>query len=226
MRMPANPYAAVLYRISRLFTWKGLTGFLEREYGRIPAGARVLAVGAGGRFNDLLTPHARSRPFAVTSFDIDPIRHPVIVGDLCACPFRTDAFDAVVMGEVLEHVHTPQLAIANVHRLLKAGGSLILTTPFLFPIHDRPRDYYRYTRYGLEFLLRDFQDVRITPRNNWAEAINALGVRMVLEPGFLAQLFAPFLLAAAIVALPFAWALGRLIPTDFMTIGYLVTARK
>lgn len=226
MKLPSNPYAAVLYRVSRWFTWKGLRGFLEREYGRIPPGARVLSVGAGGRFNDLLRPHAGARPFAVTSLDIDLQRRPAIVGDLCASPFRAATFDAIVMGEVLEHVHTPHLAIADVHRLLKAGGALILTTPFIFPIHDRPRDYYRYTRYGLEFLLRDFRDVRITPRNSWAEAINALGVRIVLERGLLAQLAAPLFLTAAVAGLPFAWVLGRLIPTDFMTIGYLVTARK
>ncbi len=226
MRLPARPYSATLYRLSSLFTWRGLRRFLEREYERIPAGARVLSVGAGGRFNELLYPHARRRPFAVTSFDIDPARGPDVVGDLCSPPFQAASFDAVVLGEVLEHVHSPHVAIDNIHRLLIPGGSLILTTPFIFPIHERPRDYFRFTQYGLEFLLRDFREVRIAARSNWAETINALGVRLALEQGVGARLLAPVVILGAIVALPFAWLLGKMIHTDFITIGYLVTARK
>jgi SAM-dependent methyltransferase len=226
MSLPARLYSAALYRLSSLFTWKGLTRFLEREYARIPPGARVLSVGAGGRFNELLYPHARGRPFAVTSLDIDAARRPDVVGDLCASPFRPGSFGAIVMGEVLEHVQAPQQAIESVHRLLRADGALILTTPFLFPIHDRPRDYFRFTRYGLELLLRDFREVSITPRASWAESINALGVRLALEPSLGARLLAPIAVLAAFVAAPVAWLLGKLVDTDFVTIGYLVTARK
>ncbi len=226
MRLPAHPYSATLYRLSSLFTWRGLRRFLEREYERIPAGARVLSVGAGGRFNELLYPHARKRPFAVTSLDIDPARGPDVLGDLCASPFRAGSFNAVVVGEVLEHVHAPHVAIDNIHRLLTPGGSLILTTPFIFPIHDRPHDYFRFTHYGLELLLRDFHEVRITPRSSWAETINALGVRLALERGGGARLLAPFVMLGAIVAFPLAWLLGKMIHTDFIAIGYLVTARK
>ena len=226
VRTPPRPYSAALYRLSALFTWRGLRQFLNREYERIPAGARVLTVGAGGPFNDILSRHARRRPFVVTSLDIDPIRLPDIVGDVCSYPFLPESFDAVVVGEVLEHVHSPHLAIANLHRLLTSGGCLILTTPFIFPIHERPRDYFRFTRYGLAFLLRDFREVCITPRSSWAETVNALGVRLALEQGAAARLFGPILLLVAIINFPIAWLLGRIIHTDFITIGYLVTARK
>jgi SAM-dependent methyltransferase len=224
--LPRRPFSAALYRLSVLFTWRGLTAFLNGEYARIPSGARVLTVGAGGPFNDLLSRHAAARGFAVTSFDIDPDRGPDVVGDICRSPFRPESFDAVVVGEVLEHVQAPHLAIDNLHRLLAPGGSLILTTPFIFPIHDRPHDYYRFTRYGLAHLLREFTQVRITPRSSWAETINALGVRLALEQGTGARLAAPMLILGAISAYPFAWLLGRLIRTDFITLGYLVTARK
>ena len=226
MKVPAHPYSAFLYWLSSLFTWRGLKPFLNKEYGRIPAGARVLAVGAGGRFNEILLRHAHARPFVVTSFDIDATRRPRVAGDVCACPFLPESFDAVVVGEVLEHVHSPQLAIGNLHALLNSGGALILTAPFIFPIHERPRDYFRYTRYGLAFLLSDFRNVRITPRSSWAESINALLVRVALERGVLARLVGPVLMLAAILNFPVAWLLGKIIHTDFITMGYLVTARK
>jgi SAM-dependent methyltransferase len=173
-----------------------------------------------------LYPHARRQPFSVTSLDIDSGRKPNVVGDLCSAPFRTSSLDVVVLGEVLEHVEAPPAAIASVHRVLTPGGTLILTTPFIFPIHDRPRDYFRFTRYGLELLLRDFQDVRVTPRSSWSETINALGVRLALEEGAIARLLAPVMILGAIVAFPVVWLLGKLVHTDFITIGYLVTARK
>jgi hypothetical protein len=47
--------------------------------------------------------------------------------------------------------------------VLHPGGRLILTTRFVFPIHDAPQDYYRFTRYGLAHLCRSFAEVSIVP---------------------------------------------------------------
>ncbi len=49
----------------------------------------------------------------------------------------------------------------------------------MFPIHERPYDYYRFTRYGLVFLLREFAEVRILERNSYFEAIDVLYVRLL-----------------------------------------------
>ncbi len=49
--------------------------------------------------------------------------------------------------------------------MLKPGGKLILTVPFLGRLHEEPFDYYRYTRYGLRHLLEKggFEVVEIVP---------------------------------------------------------------
>ena len=235
MRDPGNvrrvhnwtrPYTISMYRLSKLFTWVGLESFLNREFDQIPQGARVLMVGADGPIARILSRYAHRSAFEVVGFDIDPLRGPSVVGDLCSAPFRSGAFDVAVLGEVLEHVHSPQLAIDGIHRLLAPGGRLILTTPFLFPIHERPRDYYRFTRYGLEWLLRNFRSVTVAPRGTWAEAINAMGVRLFMEPELRPRLLAPFVMIVAIICLPLARLIGRLVPSDFLTIGYTVTALR
>jgi SAM-dependent methyltransferase len=213
-------------RLSKLISRKGLYEFLGREFARIPAGSEVLTVGAGGEVGGMLSEHARRNGFAVTSFDIDEKYAPDILGDICAHDFGGRAFDVIVLSEVLEHVHSPHLAIANIRAALREGGRLILTVPFLFPIHERPHDYYRYTRYGLEFLLRDFREVSIGERNSWAEAINALAPRMVVDKNRRARMVAPLFVLAAFAKLPFALLLGRLVRTDLMTTGYVVTASK
>ena len=186
----------------------------------------MLTVGAGGPVNRRLREHARRRGYTVVSLDIDARRGPDVVGDLCTHDFGGRRFDAVVMSEVLEHVHTPQDALRNVRGALREGGRLILTVPFLFPLHNRPRDYYRFTRYGLEFLLGDFRNVEVHERNSWAEAVNVLLVRHYKEADRPSQLLSPLLISLAYAARPLAALLGRLAPNDFMTTGYNVTAQK
>jgi len=213
-------------RLSKLISRKGLYEFLGREFARVGAGSEVLTVGAGGEVGALLAEHARRNGFAVTSLDIDERYAPDITGDICTHDFGGRTFDVIVLSEVLEHVRAPHLAVENIRAALRDGGRLILTVPFLFPIHERPHDYYRYTRYGLEYLLRDFSDVRIGERNSWAEAINALAPRMVVDKNRGARLVAPLFVLAAFVKLPLALLLGRLVRTDLMTTGYVVTASK
>ena len=94
------------------------------------------------------------------------------------------------------------------------------------PIHDRPHDYWRFTRYGLARLFQRFDAVDIRARNSWAEAILTLQGRLVLEPGRGALLCAAVLVPfAVLMSGPAAW-LGRAVPSDFLTTGYVVTARK
>ena len=78
-----------------------------------------------------------------------------VVADAHCLPFEDDKFDCIICTEVLEHLHSPAAAISEMKRILKPGGMLILTTRFVFPIHDAPNDYYRYTKYGLKFLFSD-----------------------------------------------------------------------
>jgi SAM-dependent methyltransferase len=77
--------------------------------------------------------------------------------DAYRLPFRDDIFELAVCTEVLEHTHSPELVLRELQRVLKPGGKLLLTTPFAFPIHYAPTDYYRFTRFGLAHLLHDWE---------------------------------------------------------------------
>ena len=73
--------------------------------------------------------------------------------------------NTVLCTEVLEHLEEPQLAIREMHRILSPGGTVILTVPFFWPIHEAPRDFYRYTEYGLRHLFEKggFEIIEIRP---------------------------------------------------------------
>lgn len=217
---------STVVRLSKALSRQGLYPFLDEHLARLPEGAKVLNVGAGGEVATVLAAHAGRRSFQVTSLDIDPGRGPDIIGDVAEFDFGDRRFDAVVMCEVLEHVREPRQAIETVHRFLRSGGVLILSTPFIFPLHDQPADYYRFTRYGLEWLLRDFSEVTIRARNSWAEAVNVLLVRLIKEKNPVCRLLAPLIVVLALMAAPFSLIVGRLIRTDFMTSGYVTRAVK
>ena len=70
-----------------------------------------------------------------------------------AVPFRDSTFNIILCTEVLEHVSEPGTSLDEFYRALVPGGKLILTTPFMVPEHEAPYDYFRYTRFGLEYLL-------------------------------------------------------------------------
>jgi SAM-dependent methyltransferase len=76
-----------------------------------------------------------------------------IYSPLHVIPVADDYFDAILCIAVLEHVVNPEEAVAELFRVLKSGGHLILEVPFLQPEHKVPTDFQRYTRDGLEHLV-------------------------------------------------------------------------
>ena len=224
--MSVRVLSNAMQRMSKSLSRRGLYEFLAREYSRIDARAQVLTIGAGGEVNRLLARYSQQIGFKVVSFDIDASHKPDILGDICNHDFGGRTFDVIVMSEVLEHVRWPHLAVQNVYKTLKQDGTLILTTPFMMPLHDRPHDYYRYTRYGLAFLLQEFKDVQIQERNSYLEAIDVLYVRLWQTGSKGARFLACFFIPLMFIKQPITKVLSKLAATDGMTTGYVVTARK
>lgn len=83
--------------------------------------------------------------------------HPELdkVGDVQDMPFENESFDTVLCVEVLEHVPYPAKALSEMFRVLRPGGNLILTVPHMGYLHNEPFDFYRYTKYGLDVLVKD-----------------------------------------------------------------------
>ena len=96
------------------------------------------------------------------AINIRPNEHAHVLADAYSLPFASEAFDLVLCAEVLEHMKAPSLALAEMRRVLKPGGKLLLTTPFAYPIHYAPTDYYRFTRFGLMHLLSDWDVESLT----------------------------------------------------------------
>jgi SAM-dependent methyltransferase len=62
---------------------------------------------------------------------------------------NSDAFDTVILSDVLEHIREPAGLLGEISRVLVDGGHLLMSIPFLYGIHEAPHDYFRYTSYGI-----------------------------------------------------------------------------
>ena len=89
-----------------------------------------------------------------------------IVGDIQNMYMLSDeSYDTILCLQVLEHVPNPFQAMEEMRRILKKDGVLILSVPHLSRLHEEPNDYYRYTKYGLEFILQKvgLKNIEISP---------------------------------------------------------------
>jgi SAM-dependent methyltransferase len=163
-RRRANPGSI----LSREIIIHELAAFLSRVF---PVQSEsVLDLGAGTRpYAPLYEPYFQT----ATSVDVDYSRHDIsridVIASADALPFEDEAFDCVICTEVLEHCPDPWAAAAEITRVLRPGGWLFLSTPFLLPLHEMPHDYQRFTPPGLEALAKraGLTVEEITPRGDY-----------------------------------------------------------
>lgn len=77
-------------------------------------------------------------------------------------PFVDQNFDSVLTNQVFEHVFNPDEFISEIERVLKVGGHLLITVPFVWDEHEQPFDYGRYSSFGIRHILErhNFEIVR------------------------------------------------------------------
>lgn len=161
---------------------------------------------------------------------------PDIFADAAHIPIADNSIDSVLLFEVLEHLAEPKQALIEIHRILKPGGKLLLSIPFLYPMHDEPHDYQRYTRYGLvrELEAAGLQALKVEPNLNSAAtagliatlAISGMTLRACQERSLIAFLCPFVALSIPLINLA-AWTAGRLLPDwPAITSGYIAVAVK
>jgi len=87
--------------------------------------------------------------------------------------FPDASFDVIFSTEVLEHLFNYDRILPELRRVLRPNGKLLLTAPFLWPEHEKPYDYARYTTFGLKALLikYGFKDVSVERRGHAVESL-------------------------------------------------------
>ena len=215
-------------RAGRLLSGKLTRVTLDRFIAAHASSLRTLDIGAQNG------PYADHFPRRV-ALDIQRGAGVQIIGDVQALGIRDASVDVVLCTEVLEHVPDPQRAIDEMYRVLVPGGQLLLTTRFLFPIHDAPHDYFRFTKYGLRHLLRRFEITEVQEETDAVGTLAVLLQRLGMQAETLHRTpFRAIWLLWAQVVRPFSFLITkeygdsrRLRPEQgIMTSGYHVACRK
>ena len=188
--------------------------------------ARVLDAGAGERvhakyFHDA---HYVAVDLGIGDASWD-YRKLDAIADLMALPFREGSFEACINIVTLEHVREPECALREMERTLAPGGRLLLIVPHEWEVHQAPHDYYRYTQFGIAYLLKKagFEEFTIEPVGGYFRLLSRRllnGLRFFPGPFFL---LAALFLAPPALVLPWFDSLDR--ERNF-TLGYICSARK
>jgi SAM-dependent methyltransferase len=196
----------------------------------LPAGARLLDAGAGeGQY----ARHFARQRYCGVDLAVGDVAWNYsrldAIADLGELPFRSGAFDAALHIVTIEHLREPGRALEEIARTLAPGGALLIAAPHEWEVHQAPHDYFRYTRYGLAYLLEKsgYQVVEMRAAGGYFRLLarRLLNGLQFFTGGLRWLWFVP----AAILVLPPAMILPFL---DFLdrdrnfTLGYICTARK
>ncbi|MBR0655825.1 class I SAM-dependent methyltransferase [Roseomonas arctica] len=204
----------------RLAQWQGAV--LDVGCGEMPFRGLL---GAGARYTGIDVPAAS---------DFGMARHPeVLPFDGVSIPFGDGHFDHVLCTEVLEHAEAPEALVAEMRRVLKPGGTLLITVPFAARVHHAPHDYHRFTRFRLARLLDGFAEVSVEERGDdlavLANKLIVIGMRLARPELALLWRLPALLVLAPVAGVALAVAHGSLwggwgSPMD--PLGYGAEARK
>ncbi|HEY7615507.1 MAG TPA: class I SAM-dependent methyltransferase [Terriglobales bacterium] len=158
-------------------TFFGKTSVVQALRAALPAlHGRVLDVGCGRQpFRNLIL--SGQNVTGYIGMDLGNNHYAEVVPDLVwdgnSIPLPADSVGSIVCTEVLEHCPDPARVLAECRRVLEPGGLMVATVPFLFPLHDVPHDYWRYTPYAVEMLLSSagFRHWEIRPMGGWNAAL-------------------------------------------------------
>ena len=96
----------------------------------------------------------------VINLDIYPLPHVELVADVARLPFRDECVDMVICESVLEHIAKPERVVSEITRVLKKGGYIYVSVPFVYPFHASPNDYFRWSKNGIRESFNGFDEIQ------------------------------------------------------------------
>ena len=134
--------------------------FFKEELELLEPDTRILDLGCGPvQFRNLF-----SRFNFYVGVDFYPYDLVSVITDIeKRLPFADNSFDVVILSNTLEHVSSTGDVLKEWYRVLRAGGVVLITTPFLMRIHQAPYDFNRYTHFQLTRLLEaaSFREIEV-----------------------------------------------------------------
>lgn len=131
----------------------------EIEGSVLSIGSAVDSDRQGGKYSEYF-----SKASSYTTSEVNEGFGSDLVLDVRSMPeIEDESYDCVYCSGVLEHVDDYRSGLEEITRILKPGGIFLLGLPFRQPPHHVPHDYWRFTEYGIRYLLEgDFDIIDVT----------------------------------------------------------------
>ena len=144
-------------------------------------------------------------------------------------PFENERFDIAICTQVLEHAEDPERLLAEIHRVLKGGGEVFVTVPFVWNEHEIPYDFRRWTRFGLKalFVPLGFQIAELRTEAGVFRVVGQLISGFIFET--LGRNILGKVVAAVVLCFPvqlFFIILDFIFRNSWINLDYVLVARK
>lgn len=190
---------------------------------------KLLDIGCGTKpYADVVAPHVSEHVGVDHAQSLHDLSSVDRLGTAYGIPAEDREFDSVLCTSVLEHLEEPERALRECYRVLRPGGHAIYTVPFIWHLHEEPRDFYRFSKYGLRYLFEKagFEVVEIVALSGFWVTFGQLLVynlyRFNRGPVKAVHALAPLGLSVQAAA----WVLDRIDRNEKWTWCYLVVARR
>lgn len=151
-----------------------------------------------------------------------------LFGTAYEIPSEDNFFDSALCTAVLEHLEEPELALKECHRVLKPGGVAIYSVPFIWHLHEEPRDFYRFSKYGLKYLFEKtgFEIIEIKALSGFWVTFGQLFVYNLYRFNRSIVKWTHIIDIIGLLIQALAYALDRVDRTERWTWMYMVVAKK
>jgi SAM-dependent methyltransferase len=190
---------------------------------------RLVDIGCGVKpYQKLLAPYINEHVGVDHEGTFHDKKNVDLFGTAYDIPVQDKFFDSAICTAVLEHLEEPEVALIECLRVLKSGGYVIYSIPFIWHLHEEPRDFYRYSKYGIKYLFEKvgFELVELKALSGFWVTFGQLFVYNVyrLNHGPFRWLHIIDVIGLAIQGV--AYFLDKIDKTERWTWMYMVVAKK
>lgn len=148
--------------------------------------------------------------------------------------FPDKSFDTVFSTQVIEHVEDPFKMLGEIYRVLKDEGTVIISAPFCWELHEVPYDFFRYSKFGLEAMFKrhNLQVIELKPNGGKWAAIFQMNINIIYST-FAKRTFFRRIIKVLFIHLRLTSVLNRIgcwldkkFYDDLLTLNYVIVGKK
>jgi len=150
------------------FSRKELAKYIKKYSGYV--NGKCMDFGCGTKPYESLF---KVKEYIGVEIETDRKKDDIVYYDGKTIPFSDEYFDSIVAFQVFEHIPNLDEIVKELNRVLKVGGYMFITVPFVYPEHLKPFDYRRFTSYGIKKYMEEneFEVVCYEKSGNFIETV-------------------------------------------------------